>query len=75
MADIGELKNKYIKRMAPNAIYKEPLKQNLQSDINKVEAIIRKLSEKQAPASELNRLRTTVSKLISVIDNNYKSHL
>ncbi len=71
-----DIVNKYIKKVDPNrSMYREPLKQNLQADVEKIESIIRKISEKQATASELNRLRTHVVKLLSVIDNNEHYHL
>lgn len=74
--EIEAIKKKYIKDADPNRVrYKEPLRQNLQSDIEKVESIIRKISDKQATQSELNRLRTYVIKLLSVIDNNEQYHL
>lgn len=75
MAEIDEIRKKYIKRADPNRLPKEPLKQNLQADINKVDAITRRISEKQAQSSELNRLRTSVVRLLAVIDNNDQIHL
>jgi hypothetical protein len=47
---------------------REELKQNLQADINKVEGIIRKLTDKKAPVSELERLRVSVINLVYTID-------
>ena len=47
---------------------REPLKQNLQADIGKIEGTMRKISEKQATPSELIRLRSAVTKLLYVID-------
>jgi len=75
MNEIEKIKAKYIKPADPNRIPKLPLKQNLQADIEKVESIIRKISEKQATQSELNRLRSSVVKLLSVIDNNGQYHI
>ena len=75
MSEIDRIRAKYIKKADPNRIPKEPLKQNLQADINKVEAISRRISEKQAPQSELNRLRTSVMRLLQVIDNNENFHV
>jgi len=74
--EIENIKRKYIKQADPKRVlYKEPLKQNLQSDIEKIESIIRKISSKQATSGELNRLRTSVIKLLSVIDNNEMYHM
>mgnify|MGYP000497494439 CR=1 FL=1 len=70
MDDIA--KKYFVKKENVKSYHREPLKQNLQADINKVDGIISKLIEKQAPASELNRLRDRVVKLLSVIDNNEK---
>lgn len=75
MSEIDEIKKRYIKKADPNRLPRELLKQNLQADINKVDAITRRISEKQAPLSELNRLRTSVVKLLAIIDNNDQVHL
>jgi hypothetical protein len=73
MSEVIELKDKYIrKNLTMSGVRKEPLGQNLQSDINKIDAIIKKLSEKQAASSELIRLRTRISKLLLVIDNSHQ---
>jgi len=70
---IENIMGKYIsKKENVNISGREPLKQNLQADINKIDAIISKLVEKEAAPSELNRLRDRVVKLLSVIDNNEK---
>jgi hypothetical protein len=70
---IEDIMGKYIsKKENVNISGREPLKQNLQADINKIDGIISKLIEKEAPPSELNRLRDSVVKLLSVIDNNEK---
>lgn len=68
MADIKEITEKYIKRKPIEEIEREPYKQNLQAEINKVDAITRKLSEKQAHPDELRRLRASVMKLLGAID-------
>lgn len=68
--NIENIKNRYFKKVKTHELVREPLKQNLQPDIGKIESIIRKISEKQATSSELVRLRTTVMQLLSVIDNN-----
>lgn len=75
MSEIDDIRKKYIKKANPARIQKEPLKQNLQADINKVDAISRRISEKQAPQSELNRLRTSVKRLLDIIDNNQQFHI
>lgn len=75
MSETDDIKKKYIKKADPNRLPREPLGQNLQADINKVDAITRRISDKQAPTSELNRLRTSVVRLLSVIDNNDQLHL
>lgn len=75
MSDIDDIRKKYIKKADPKRLPKEPLKQNLQADITKVESVIRRISEKQATQGELNRLRTAVVKLLGVIDNNDQYHL
>lgn len=67
---IEDIKNRYFKKVKTHELAKEPLKQNLQPDIGKIESIIRKISEKQASSSELVRLRTVVMQLLSVINNN-----
>lgn len=68
---LSDIEKKYFSktqkaRMVP---LREPLKQNLQPDIGKIDGIIRKISEKEAPRSELIRLRGTVQRLISSIDH------
>ena len=75
MDEIEKIRAKYIKPADPSRVTKIPLKQNLQADIEKVESIIRKISDKQATQSELNRLRTSVVKLLAVIDNNAQYHI
>lgn len=47
---------------------REELKQNLQADLNKLDGIIRKITEKKAPVSELSRLRATTTRLLGIID-------
>ena len=70
MSEIENIRAKYLKDAPVEPTRKEPLKQNLQADVSKVEAITRKISEKQAASSELARLRTAVARLLSVIDHN-----
>jgi len=74
MSDIEQIQSRYFQtKEVPDD--REALGQNLQAELNKVEGIIRKLSEKRAPQSELNRLRTYVVRLLSVIDHNDQVHL
>lgn len=75
MEELKRIKKEYFKEKEIPDNSKDLLKQNLQAEINKIEGIIRKLSEKKAPEGELNRLRTYVMKLLSVIDNNDQLHL
>ena len=75
MSGVDEIGAKYFVQKEVPEDDRAPLKQNLQADINKVEGIIRRLSDKKAPQSELNRLRTHVARLLAVIDNNDQLHL
>ena len=68
MNKIKEIESKYFKKTAP-ADNREQLGQNLQADINKIDGIIRRIVDKQASQSELNRLRSATVRLLSAIDN------
>lgn len=75
MSEIDSIQSKYFQKKKVPTDDRTPLKQNLQAEINKVEGMIRKLSEKKAHPSELNRLRTAVARLLAVIDLNDQVHL
>ena len=57
--DIGE---QYIQRN-DRRDPRESLNQNLQPDIQKLDSIIRKITEKRAPLSELYRLESALGRL------------
>jgi|AntRauTorcE11897_2_1112592.scaffolds.fasta_scaffold00046_47 cell division protein FtsB len=75
MSYIGEIQSKYFKEKEVPDDDRKLLKQNLQAEVNKVEGMIRKLSEKKAHPSELARLRTSVVRLLGIIDHNDQVHL
>lgn len=66
MNDDTDIADKYIKR-DEQADYREPLNQNLQPDIQKIDSIIRKITEKKAPYNELIRLEAACDRLKATI--------
>jgi hypothetical protein len=57
---------KFIKR-SPNKDEREVLNQNLQPDIQKINATIKKITEKRAPYSELLRLDGFIDRLKATV--------
>jgi len=65
---VDSIKDKYFVQRSPEVEYKEPLKQNLQADVSKIDATIKRISEKQAARQELFRLKDAAQRLIRIID-------
>ena len=66
MTDGGSISSKYLK-VIEDVDQRELLNQNLQPDVQKVDSIIRKITDKKAPYSELMRLDGAIDRLKATI--------
>lgn len=67
---VEKIKAKYIKKTTNAAATTFPkYKYNLQSEVNKVQSITRKISDKNIAVTELVRIKGEIETLLKVVDN------